>query len=401
MRAQIGTLIIATSAIQLANGFFGTFISLRIAAADFGPSLSGLVLSSYFAGFVVGAVNCSRIITRVGHIRAYAGCAGLVVAATIAMPAVIGPLPWLVMRALVGLGCAGIFVTTESWLSAKADPAERGRVFSIYMVGTFTALALGQLLIGWIEIDSFIPFNGIAVLFAIALVIVSMTRAGAPQMLASEALPYGLLSRVAPIAVLGCVVSGLISSAFYALIPAWMQGEGIDQARIGLVMLVAVLGGLAFQIPVGRLSDQFDRRLVLASISLGLVVMSGALVFLPHTLAFVLPAAVLFGGFMSTLYPLCVAHAHDRMPADRVVAVSSRLILVSGLGSVAGPFIGAMIMAWLGLDGVFYLMAIAAAILALGAISFCWVQVAPDHADRTFEILTPQATTLAHDPGHG
>jgi MFS family permease len=220
-------------------------------------------------------------------------------------------------------------------------------------------------------------------------------------MLASEALPYGLLSRVAPIAVLGCVVSGLISSAFYALIPAWMQGEGIDQARIGLVMLVAVLGGLAFQIPVGRLSDQFDRRLVLASISLGLVIMAGALVFLPHTLSFVLPAAILFGGFMSTLYPLCVAHAHDRMPADRVVAVSSRLILVSGLGSVAGPFIGAMIMAWLGLDGVFYLMAIAAAILALGAISFCWVQVAPDHADRTFEILTPQATTLAHDPAHG
>jgi hypothetical protein len=49
------------------------------------------VLSSYFAGFVIGAVNCSRIITRVGHIRAYAGCAGLVVASTIAMPAVIGP----------------------------------------------------------------------------------------------------------------------------------------------------------------------------------------------------------------------------------------------------------------------------------------------------------------------
>ena len=28
MRAQIGTLILATSAIQLANGFFGSFISL-------------------------------------------------------------------------------------------------------------------------------------------------------------------------------------------------------------------------------------------------------------------------------------------------------------------------------------------------------------------------------------
>ena len=62
MRAQIGTLIIATSVIQLANGFFGTFISLRVATEDFGATLAGLVLSSYFAGFTLGAVRCGQII---------------------------------------------------------------------------------------------------------------------------------------------------------------------------------------------------------------------------------------------------------------------------------------------------------------------------------------------------
>ena len=120
MRAQIGTLIIATSVIQLANGFFGTFISLRVAIEDFGATMAGLVLSSYFAGFTLGALRCGRIIERVGHIRAYAAFAGLVVAATAAMPLLVGPLPWLVLRAVVGFGCAGLFVTTESWLNAKA-----------------------------------------------------------------------------------------------------------------------------------------------------------------------------------------------------------------------------------------------------------------------------------------
>ena len=70
MWAQIGTLIMATSLIQLANGFFGTFISLRVAIEDFGATMSGLVLSSYFAGFTLGALRCERIIERVGHIRA-------------------------------------------------------------------------------------------------------------------------------------------------------------------------------------------------------------------------------------------------------------------------------------------------------------------------------------------
>ena len=60
---RIGTLIIATSLIQLANGFFGTLVSLRVAIEDFGPTMSGLVLSSYFAGFTLAALCCVEGIT--------------------------------------------------------------------------------------------------------------------------------------------------------------------------------------------------------------------------------------------------------------------------------------------------------------------------------------------------
>src|SRR5271169_2576129 len=144
-----------------------------------------------------------------------------------------------------------------------------------------------------------------------------------------------------------------------------MQGEGIDRATIALFMLVAVLGGLAFQVPVGRLSDRFDRRIVLAALGLGFAGAAIALVLLPHSLPAVLPAAALLGGFMSTLYPVCVSHAHDRMPADRIVAVSGSLILLSGLGSVVGPLIGSILMAHFEIDGVFYFMAAAALFLSL------------------------------------
>ena len=170
IRTQIGTLVIATSIVQLANGFFGTFISLRVAIEGF--DAPGLVLSAYFAGFTLGAFGCSRIIERIGHIRAYAAFAGLVAAATALMPLLIGSLAWVILRAIIGFGCAGIFVTTESWLTAKAQPSERGRVFSIYMVGTFLALALGQLLIAVADIKATASFNVIVALFAAALIMV-------------------------------------------------------------------------------------------------------------------------------------------------------------------------------------------------------------------------------------
>ena len=100
---------------------------------------------------------------------------------------------------------------------------------------------------------------------------VSTTRAEPPGVTTDATLPFRQLSRAAPVAVAvaGCVLSGLITSTFYALVPAWMQDEGIARETIAMSMLVAVFGGLAFQVPVGRLSDRFDRRLVLAALGLG------------------------------------------------------------------------------------------------------------------------------------
>ena len=397
MRTQIGTLVLATSFIQLANGFFGTFVSMRVTIEKFDATMTGIVLSSYFGGFTLGAMRSSRIIERIGHIRAYAAFAGLVAAATAIMPLLVGSLSWTVLRAIVGFGCAGIFVTTESWLNAKALPSERGRVFSIYMVGTFLALALGQLLIGRVQINSAAPFNAIVALFAVALVLVSAARAEAPRASAAAKLPYGSLARAAPIAVVGCALSGLVSGTFYALVPAWMQDRGIKQGTIALFMLTAVLGGFALQVPVGRASDRFDRRVVLAALGLGFAGVAYAMVNLPRSLQVILPAAALLGGFMSALYPVCVAEAHDRMPADRVVAVSGRLILVSGLGSAVGPLIGAILMARFEIDGLFYFMATAVLLLALVAGLGSVMASPPRHLKPTFEILTPQAGPLAHD----
>lgn len=398
MQRQIGTLIVATSAIQLANGFFNTFFSLRVAIEDFG-ALNGLVLSSFFAGFTLGAARCGRIIERIGHIRAYAAFAGLAGAATASMPLIVSPIPWLVLRAIVGFGCAGVFVTTESWLNAKAEPSARGRVFSIYMVATFMALALGQLLIGQAEIETSAPFNVIVTLFGVGLVIVSMARAEPPQATEAATLPFGQLWAAAAAPVVACLLSGVITGTFYSLVPAWMEGQNIERETIAVSMLVTVLGGLAFQVPVGRLSDRFDRSGVLAVLGLGFAATAISLAVLPHSLEEVLPLAALLGGFMSTLYPVCVTMAHDRLPADRVVAVSGWLILVSGFGSVLGPLIGASLMVRFAFNGALYFMAVAALAIGLGAAARSLKVAAPKQVRRTFAILAPQATTpIAHDP---
>ncbi len=398
MFVQIGVLIIATSLVQLAIGFFNTFLSLRLTAEHFGPGLNGLILSAYFAGFTVGAMLSGRLIRRIGHIRSYAAFAGMVVVATAIIPLLVQPLVWIVCRLIVGVGCVGLFITTESWLNAKTRAEQRGRVFSIYMFGTFVALAIGQLLISVVVMASAAPFFIIMGLFSFALVIMSTTRAEAPGLASEGTLSLGELSQRAPTAVIGCAIGGLVNSAFYALVPAWMLDEGTDQSTIAMFMFVAVLGGLAFQIPVGRLSDRGDRRVVLIGLALGFAMVALLLVVLPHALVMVLPAAALLGGFMSTLYPVCVAYALDHMTTDRMVAVSGKLILVNGIGSALGPLIGSSVMARMGINGLLYFMAVSTAVLAAVVARRIRLRAPPAHVARTFGILDPMTAPILQEP---
>jgi MFS family permease len=116
---------------------------------------------------------------------------------------------WAVLRALVGFGCAGLFVATESWLNAKATAATRGTVFAIYMVATYATFAGGQFMLNLASPTAFTLFALASILFCLALAVVTTTRAEQPLPVAS-ATPLGELSAAAPVAVVGCLAGGIV-----------------------------------------------------------------------------------------------------------------------------------------------------------------------------------------------
>ena len=100
---------------------------------------------------------------------------------------------------------------------------------------------------------------------------------------------------------------------------------------------------------------------------------------------------------MSTLYPVCVSYAHDNMPSDKVVAVSGQLILISGIGSIAGPLIGEWLMHRFGINALFILMTLAAIVLATTTVIAESLIKSPLRLASPFMFLTPQSGPLSHD----
>lgn len=394
---SVGATILGISVVQLANGYLGTLVSMSAAGAGFRPLAVGLVLASYFGGYTLGAATLGPLLLRVGHIRLFAALAGLVAASIALQPVFTSAPAWVAIRLMTGFGCAGLFITAESWLSGSATSRNRGTVFAFYMVATNLAFGAGQFLINLPAPRGFELFSIAAALFCLALIPVSLTRATAPTVTRSPRLGLRALRRLAPVAVAGCAAAGLMGSTFYALIPAYAQTQGIPASAVSAYVATAIFGGLAFQIPVGRLSDNLDRRLVAGGVALGFCGCAVALALLPFGVSWaVLPVTFLLGGFMSTIYPVCVAHANDRVAPEQVVSTSGSLILINGIASFLGPILGTAIMGRAGVAGVFlYVAGVAALFVAVALWRFLLVPRSR-WKERSFVAVDPGMGQLAH-----
>lgn len=384
----VGATIAGIAAVQLANGLLGTLVSMTSAAAGFSPMVLGVVLAAYFGGYTLGAATIAPILQRVGHIRMFAALAGIVAASIVLQPVMTSAPAWILIRLVTGFGCAGLFITAESWLNATSSPQNRGTVFAIYMVATNAAFGLGQFLLNVPAPGGFELFSLAAAIFCVALVPVALTRSTAPAITESPRLRLRDLRRLAPVAFAGCAAAGLISSAFYALIPAYAQTQGIPPSAVSAYIATAIFGGLCFQIPVGKLSDRFDRRAVAAAVACGLCASALVLALAPLPGPAILATTFILGGFMSTIYPVCAAHANDRVEPEKVVSTSGQLILINGLASFLGPIIGTSIMGRAGIEGVYLYMAIMAALFIIGTLWRLMRVEGPAHKERPFVFLS-------------
>jgi MFS family permease len=79
-------------------------------------------------------------------------------------------------------------------------------------------------------------------------------------------------------------------------------------------------------------------------------------------------AVGLFGGLAFPLYSVCIAHTNDRLEPSQMIAASGALMLVGGLGAVAGPVLIASIMDLLGEDSFFWAMGAVHGLIGLFAL---------------------------------
>jgi MFS family permease len=363
------SLLLGIASLLVGMGALGTLLGVRAGIEQFGPPVTGVVMAAYFLGFIVGNYLCPPLIHRVGHIRAYAAMAAIVTAVALSHALVVHPLAWFVLRVVNGACMMGLYMVVESWLNAITPNERRGQVFAVYMATTLLAMAAGQYLILVGEITSMMPFALAAIFLSLGLVPVALTRIGQPVPMEVPRLSLRTLFAAAPLGAVGALFAGLATGAFWGMGPLFAHRIGLPPTGVALFMSAAILGGALLQWPIGRLSDNSDRRRVLAVVCLGAVVAAlatyGFILAIPDVLYI---SAFIYGGFAFTVYSLSVAHTNDHLGKDQALEATRSLLLLHGIGAVIGPALAGVLMEWLGAGSLLLYFAVVLALLGLYAV---------------------------------
>ena len=196
---QLAALLLGTAILFTGNGLINTLLPVRAEIEAFSTLEIGLLGTVYFAGFILGCLNVPFVVRRVGHIRTFATLSSIIAATALAHVFLIDPIAWGVLRLFVGFAFAGLYVVIESWLNDRATTANRGAVMSAYTFISLCVLMAGQFLLTTYDPAGFELFALIAILIAIALVPVSLTRAPEPPRPATIGLDIVGLWRLSPV----------------------------------------------------------------------------------------------------------------------------------------------------------------------------------------------------------
>ena len=168
---RVWVLLTAVALLSIGHGLHGSLIGVRATVEQFNQTTTGLVMAGYSAGLLVSSWATPRMIQTVGHIRVFAGFASVVSTAVLLVPLWIEPAWWFAMRFITGLCTAGLFIVCESWLNSASTNENRGKILSLYMMVTYGAVGVGQVLLNISDESGFSRFILVSAIMSFALVL--------------------------------------------------------------------------------------------------------------------------------------------------------------------------------------------------------------------------------------
>lgn len=365
-------LIAAVSAITVfgfALGMLFPLLSLIMEKAGIPADLIGLNTSMQPLGILLSGFVVPVLVHRYGAKRTCIGAAVAAGAIIISYPFTPIVWGWFVIRVLHGLAVSILFAVSEAWIVQAASPAWRSRVMAIYSSVLATSFGLGPGVIYFAGIDGVLPFVvGAVVLLAAALPMLWVHDEDEEAGEGAGAVPFLGMVRKAPVLLIAVGVFAVFDAACLGLLSVYGVRKGLPLDEAALTISVFAFGNIFLQYPIGMLADRVPRRTVMAGCALATAIGAALIPASVGTPWFWL-LVLLLGPTSSGIYTVALAEMGDRFSGAELMAATSAMSTMWGLGAIVGAVVAGWAFDSFGPDGFPYSMAIA---LGLFLVLMLW-----------------------------
>jgi MFS family permease len=393
---------------MIAHGLQGNLMGVRSVIENFNVITTGIFMSGYYVGFVLGSQTTPILVSKVGHIRVFAAFASMASLSVLIVVVFVNPVVWTIARFITGLSLVSCFIVAESWLNDRATNKNRGQLLSAYMIILFVGIGIGTLLLNVGNPKNFEPFILVSLLMSAALVPILLTKRSAPKFKKIGSISTKELYKISPLGTVSSFCTGAIHSALFSLAAVYAATVKFTIFEISILLFIITISGALSQAPIGYLSDKFDRRLIIIISSLGSAIFAIFAIIASdatlntfwnmnfHTefgfgkiLFFILIG--LYASLCLPLFSLNLAHTNDFVPKEKFVAAGGGLQLIFGIGAIGGPIICTLFMKLIGVNGFFIFLIIFHILISAFGFYRMTIRETEDNPDSTF---TPLPVTI-------
>lgn len=382
--------------LMLGNGMQGTLLGVRGDIEGFSTGAMSIIMSSYFAGFLLGSQLVPGLIRRVGHVRVFAFLGSLASAGLILFPLLTNELAWTLLRLGLGFCFCGVYIVSESWLNNTTSNETRGRALSLYLIAQMIGIVAAQALFAFGDAADFTLFIIVSVLVSLAFAPILLSATPVPPFATAKPMSFAKLYRTSPLGFVGIFLLGAVFSALFGMAGVFGAAAKLTPAQIALFVSAIYTGGMLLQYPIGWASDRFDRRLmVVVGAIIGAVACALGATGLGGVTGLLI-SAFLIGGMANPLYAILLAYTNDYLEPDDMASASAQLLFVNGVGAIGGPLLTGWLMGIAGPAGFFLFVGVLMVALAVYAVWRMMRRASPssdDDQQSSYVVMAPMSTT--------
>lgn len=330
--AAIGCISVVGFALSLSIPLLSLILEAR------GVSDAWIVLNTAVAGLaaLVTAPCVTWAVRRIGTVRLLYLALGAGCVSFLLFPAT--PFwAWFPLRFVFAASITVLFVVSEFWINSVAPDGRRGFVMGIYATVLSAGFASGPAVLAAFGSESLVPFAAAGLAFALAAVPVALGGAIAPKVATRPSQRLLAFVLVAPSAVLAALVFGAGESTMFAFMALFGMRSGLEETNAALLITMAGLGNMLFQIPIGLLADRVNRTMVLTLC--GTIGCAGAalLPFVIGTPAAAFAVMFVWGGLAAGLYTVGLTQLGARFSGADLAAANALFVMLYSFGMLIGP----------------------------------------------------------------